>query len=149
MIVGEGPEKEAIRSEAAACGMADRLVMPGFMTEPARWIGHFDLLALSSRSEQAPIAVIEAMAAGLPVASPQVGDVAAMVSDDNCRFVAANEAEFRAALAELASDAALRRSVGDANRQIAATCFDESTMVAAYETLYGRALEGRRLFSRG
>ncbi len=149
MIVGEGPEKEAIRAEAAACGMADRLVMPGFMAEPARWIGHFDLLALSSRSEQAPIAVIEAMAAGLPVASPQVGDVAAMVSDDNCRFVAANEAEFRAALAELASDAALRRSVGDANRQIAATRFDESTMVAAYETLYGRALEGRRLFSRG
>lgn len=149
VIVGEGPERDAIRAEAAACGMTDRLVLPGFMAESARWIGHFDLLALSSKSEQAPIAVIEAMAAGLPVASPDVGDVAAMVSTENTPYVAADEAGFRAALAELAADAALRRAVGEANRHAAAQRFDESTMVAAYESLYGRALEGRRLFSRG
>lgn len=146
-IVGEGPERAAIAAEAAACGMSDRLAMPGFMAEPARWIGHFDLLALSSRSEQAPIAVIEAMAAGLPVVSPDVGDVAAMVAEENRRFVAADEAGFRAALAELAGDAMLRAQLGAANRRIAAERFDETTMVAAYENLYGRALAGRRLFS--
>src|SRR3546814_15224506 len=53
-IVGEGPERAAIAAEAAACGMADRLVMPGFMAEPARWIGHLDLPALSSPPAQAP-----------------------------------------------------------------------------------------------
>ncbi|MGN7929036.1 glycosyltransferase family 4 protein [Sphingopyxis sp. 22461] len=147
VIVGEGPEGAAIAAEAAACGMGERLVMPGFMAEPARWIGHFDLLALSSRSEQAPIAVIEAMAAGLPVVSPQVGDVAAMVAAENRRFIAADEAGFRAALAEFARDATLRAQVGAANRRIAAEQFDETTMVAAYENLYGRALAGRRLFS--
>ncbi|KTE04287.1 glycosyl transferase family 1 [Sphingopyxis sp. H038] len=147
VIVGEGPERAAIAAEAAACGMGERLVMPGFMAEPARWIGHFDLLALSSRSEQAPIAVIEAMAAGLPVVSPQVGDVAAMVAAENRRFIAADEAGFRAALAEFARDATLRAQVGAANRRIAAEQFDETTMVAAYENLYGRALAGRRLFS--
>lgn len=147
VVVGEGPERAAIAAEAAACGLADRLVMPGFMAEPARWIGHFDLLALSSRSEQAPIAVIEAMAAGLPVVSPDVGDVAAMVAEENRRFIAADEAGFRAALAELADNAPLRAQVGAANRRVAAERFDESTMVAAYENLYGRALAGRRLFS--
>jgi glycosyltransferase involved in cell wall biosynthesis len=147
VIVGEGPERAAIAAEAAACGMGERLVMPGFMAEPARWIGHFDLLALSSRSEQAPIAVIEAMAAGLPVVSPQVGDVAAMVAAENRRFIAADEAGFRAALAEFARDAMLRAQAGAANRRIAAEQFDETTMVAAYENLYGRALAGRRLFS--
>jgi glycosyltransferase involved in cell wall biosynthesis len=147
VIVGEGPERAAIAAEAAACGMDERLVMPGFMAEPARWIGHFDMLALSSRSEQAPIAVIEAMAAGLPVVSPQVGDVAAMVAAENRRFIAADEAGFRAALAEFARDATLRAQVGAANRRIAAEQFDETTMVAAYENLYGRALAGRRLFS--
>ena len=146
-IVGEGPERAAIAAEAAACGLSDRLIMPGFMADPARWIGHFDLLALSSRSEQAPIAAIEAMAAGLPVASPDVGDVAAMVSDANRAFIAADEAGFREGLARLVGDAGLRARVGAANRRVAAERFDESTMVAAYENLYGRALGGRRLFS--
>ena len=147
VIVGEGPERAAIVAEAAAGGIADRLVMPGFMAEPARWIGHFDLLALSSASEQAPIAVIEAMAAGLPVVSPEVGDVAAMVAPDNQNFIAADEAGFRAALAEVATDPALRGRIGAANRRVAAEQFDESAMVAAYENLYGRALAGRRLFT--
>lgn len=147
VIVGEGPERDAIAAEAAACGMADRLVMPGFMAEPARWIGHFDLLALSSRSEQMPIAVVEAMAAGLPVVSPDVGDIAAMVSDANRRFVADDEAAFRTALAELVTDPALRTEIGAANRRLAAECFDESTMVAAYEKLYARELEGYGPFS--
>ncbi|WP_411341778.1 glycosyltransferase [Sphingopyxis sp. J-6] len=147
VIVGEGPERDAIAAEAAASGMADRLVMPGFMREPARWIGHFDLLALSSRSEQAPIAVIEAMAAGLPVVSPDVGDVAAMVGRENRRFVAGDDDRFRGAFAELVRDATLRARIGAANRRVATECFDESTMVAAYENLYGQALAGRRLFT--
>lgn len=147
VIVGEGPERAAIADEVAACGIADRVVMPGFMAEPALWIGHFDLLALSSQSEQAPIAVIEAMAAGLPVVSPDVGDVAAMVAPDNRHFIAADEAGFRAALAEVAADPHLRARIGVANRRVAAERFDESAMVAAYENLYGRALKGRRLFA--
>ena len=147
VIVGEGPERAAIAAEAAACGLSGRLVMPGFMAEPARWIGHFDLLALSSLSEQAPIAAIEAMAAGLPVVSPAVGDVAAMVSDANRPFVASDEAAFRGALAALAGDSALRARVGAENRRVAGERFDESTMVAAYEKLYARALEGYSPFS--
>ncbi|HWW56052.1 MAG TPA: glycosyltransferase [Sphingopyxis sp.] len=146
VIVGEGPERAAIVAEAAVHGMADRLLMPGFMAEPARWIGHFDLLALSSLSEQAPIAVIEAMAAGLPVVSPAVGDVASMVSDANRPFIAADEAGFRRALAQMAENAALRAEVGTENRRVAAQRFDESTMVGAYEKLYARALEGYGLF---
>ncbi len=147
VIVGEGPERAAIAAEAESFGIADRLVMPGFMTEPARWIGHFDLLALSSRSEQAPIAVIEAMAAGLPVVSPDVGDVAAMVAPENRHSIVADEHGFRAALAELIAGPSLRARIGAANRRVAAERFDESTMVAAYENLYGRALNGRRLFA--
>ncbi|WP_428629812.1 glycosyltransferase [Sphingopyxis sp.] len=147
VIVGEGSEREAIGAEAAALGLADRLVMPGFMADPARWIGHFDLLALSSSSEQMPIAVVEAMAAGLPVVSPAVGDVAAMVSAANRPYIAADETNFRMALLKLVENATLRTDVGADNRIVARKRFDETHMVAAYEKLYARALDGYGPFS--
>jgi glycosyltransferase involved in cell wall biosynthesis len=65
-IVGEGPEREAIVAQARAVGMEQRLILPGFLPDPARCIGSFDIFALSSDSEQAPISLIEAMAAGRP-----------------------------------------------------------------------------------
>lgn len=147
VIVGEGPERSAIEAEAVRCGVADRVVLAGFMPDPARWIGHFDMLALSSLSEQAPIAVIEAMAAGLPVVSPDVGDVSAMVAPINRPFVAADEKGFRAALARMVLKDGLRAEVGAANRRISAERFDESIMVAAYQKLYARAMEGYDVFT--
>ncbi|MFA9199984.1 MAG: glycosyltransferase, partial [Cypionkella sp.] len=88
VIVGEGPERAAIEAEAARLGIADRLLMPGFLKNPARYVGLFDIFALSSDSEQQPISVMEAMAAGLPVAAPMVGDVAHMVAPDNAILLA-------------------------------------------------------------
>lgn len=146
VIVGEGPERDGIAKVAAECGMTDRLLMPGFMAASHRWIGHFDVLALSSRSEQAPIAVIEAMAAAIPVASLAVGDVAAMVADENAPMIVDGRAALTAALRQLVDDAALRQRLGTANAARAASLFDEARMVAAYGALYGKALDGRSLF---
>ena len=87
VIVGEGPERERIVGAAAAMGLGDQLVMPGFLPAPHRYMGLFDLFALSSLSEQFPIAVVEAMAAGLPVASTSVGDVPTMLSGENAPYL--------------------------------------------------------------
>lgn len=147
VIVGEGPERETIIAEAERQGMAERLIMPGFMAQPSRWIGHFDLLALSSHSEQLPIAIIEAMATGLAVASPSVGDVAAMVSPENRPFIVSHPDQLSTALSTLAADAKLRQRIGAANAMRAAELFDESIMVAAYDQLYASVLGGRSLFT--
>jgi glycosyltransferase involved in cell wall biosynthesis len=142
VIVGEGPESERIAAEARARGVADRLVMPGFLADPARWIGHFDVFALSSDSEQFPISLIEAMAAGLPAVSTAVGDVASMLSDDNRPLVVEreDEAAFAAALDGLAERPDLRRAIGRANRERAAAAYDERAMIARYAALYGAAI---------
>lgn len=142
VIVGAGPESERIAAEAARHGVAARLLMPGFLPDPARWIGHFDIFALSSDSEQFPISLVEAMAAGLPVVATAVGDVPAIVAEDNRPLIveAEDEAGFAAALDSLAGDNALRRAIGAANRERAAAHYDEKKMIAAYARLYGDAI---------
>ncbi|MGB3167388.1 MAG: glycosyltransferase, partial [Alteraurantiacibacter sp.] len=75
VIAGEGPEREALLALAEELRVEDRVHLPGFVAEPQKLIGHFDIFALSSQSEQFPISVVEAMAAGLPVVAPRVGDI--------------------------------------------------------------------------
>lgn len=141
VIIGQGPERETIACAALAHGIADRVHLVGFKAEPHRYVGAFDVLALSSLSEQQPIAVIEGMAAGLPIVAPDVGDVARMVADPNRRFVTSRSvSDLAAALTTLARDPALRRAVGDANRAKAVAEFDEAMMVARYAELYEQAV---------
>ena len=142
VIVGDGPEREAIKAAGVAMGLGDRLVMPGFLPDPHRYVGLFDILALSSLSEQFPISVVEGMAAGLPIASTQVGDVARMVAPENVAYLppAHNEVFLRDALQPLVLDAALRRSIGAANRVKAARDYGEGLMIARYRQLYEAAL---------
>ena len=143
VIVGEGPERAAIEQAALAMGIDDRVHLPGFLDRPYRYMGLFDLLALSSRSEQFPISVVEAMAAGLPVVAPPVGDVAEMVSDANCPFILPRHGEvpLRDAMQALAADADLRRAVGAANQAKARAEYDEDVMIARYAALYEGALQ--------
>jgi L-malate glycosyltransferase len=145
VIVGAGPEREAILAEAMRCGTEDRVHLPGFVADPARAVVLFDLFALSSRSEQAPISVIEAMAAGLAIAAPRVGDIAAMVATDNGPYLAApdDDAQLAEAIGRLAADEGLRRRIGEANRAQARAEYDEKAMIERYRALYW-GLMGRR-----
>lgn len=142
VIVGEGDDRTAIMAEAERLGIADRVVMPGHMADPAKFVGYFDIFALSSDSEQFPISLVEAMAAGLPAVCTDVGDVREIVSEANARFIVPvrNERGFHDALKTLAEDAALRHEVGAANRSKAHAEYDEAAMIEAYRALYEEAL---------
>lgn len=142
VIVGEGPERGKIEAAAQAMGIADRLVMPGFVERPYRYMGLFDMLAVSSRSEQFPTSVVEAMATGLPVASMPVGDLRRMVSEDNRPFVAEfpTEVKLRDMMQALMNHPDVRAQVGAANRAKAAAEYDEAVMIARYTALYEEAL---------
>ena len=142
VIVGDGPQADAIRAEADRLSISGRVHLPGFAPDPARFIGLFDIFALSSHSEQFPISVVEAMAAGRPVAAPAVGDIAEMVAQENTPLITrpGDEAELREALVELARDAAKRDAIGAANQAKAREHFDQRKMISAYRGLYSRAL---------
>ena len=118
------------------------MVIQGFVAHPHRYVGLFDIFALSSDSEQFPIRLVEAMAAGLPAASTAVGDVAEIVSEANRPFLAALPEETRLAdaLARLIADADLRRRVGAANRAKVAAEYDFAKTAATYRSVYEDAM---------
>ncbi|HUQ14149.1 MAG TPA: glycosyltransferase, partial [Novosphingobium sp.] len=142
VILGEGPEREAIRAAALRLDLAHRVHLPGFAADPAKVVGLFDLFALSSDSEQFPISVVEAMAAGLAVASPAVGDIAAMLAPANAPFVTppGDEAALAGALDRLAADAPLRARIGADNRAKARAEYEEAAMVDRYAGIYARVM---------
>jgi glycosyltransferase involved in cell wall biosynthesis len=142
-IAGDGPERGAIMKEAQRLGIADRVMMPGFLRDPARYIRLFDIFALSSDSEQYPISLVEAMASELPVVSTDVGDVRNIVAAENLPFIVprSDEDGLAHAIRLLAGDTALRKNIGDANRYLATSHYDEVTMFARYRQLYGSAMK--------
>ena len=137
VIVGEGGERAALEARAAALGVGGAVLFAGHSAAPERWMARFDVFALSSDTEQMPLSVLEAMAAGLPVVATDVGDVRLMVSAENLPFIVARDA---AAMA-----AALRRAVstgaapGAANQARARAEFDQAAMVGRYRALLGLA----------
>jgi glycosyltransferase involved in cell wall biosynthesis len=142
VIVGEGPEAAAIEREASAWGVEQSLLMPGFLTDPARWIGHFDVFALSSDTEQQPISLMEAMAAGCAVVATKVGDVPSMLPGPAAPFLVepGDESGFARALRTLLGDRELRRQLGEANLNRACEQFDEADMIVKYVSLYREAI---------
>ena len=142
VICGEGPERDALLEEAEQVGIAGRVHLPGFAADPAKVVGLFDIFALSSASEQFPISVVEAMAAGRPVIAPRVGDICHMVSSANGPLLTAagDDEALAAQLVALAEDAEARSRIGEANRRKAEAEYSFAEMVARYRSLYWGAM---------
>ncbi|WP_137679667.1 glycosyltransferase family 4 protein [Aurantiacibacter suaedae] len=149
VIAGDGPERESLLGLAESLGVEDRVHLPGFVAEPQKLVGLFDIFALSSQSEQQPISLIEAMAAGLPAVAPRVGDIGSMVASDNGPLLVdvGDQEALTKALDSLARDPAARKRIGQANRDKARAEFDELRMVERYRALYWGLMD-RNAFSR-
>lgn len=137
VIAGGGPERAGLETLAAELGVAADVTFPGHVADtPALYAG-FDVFALSSDTEQMPLSVLEAMAAGLPVAATDVGDVRAMLAPENgAQVVVQDEALLAAALAALLEDPPRRALLGAANRRRAEAAFDQEAMFAAWHALF-------------
>ncbi|WP_135467495.1 glycosyltransferase family 4 protein [Crenalkalicoccus roseus] len=140
VIAGEGPERASLEALAVALGLGGRVRFTGHVGDPAPLYRTFDLFALSSDTEQMPLSVLEAMAAGLPVVATDVGDVRAMLAAENAPFVTTrDEAGLAEGLRRLAEDAPLRARIGAANRARAEREYDERAMVGAYAALFAES----------
>ena len=136
VIVGDGADRPGLEALAHELRGAGAVRFTGHMADPQRAYRHFNVFALSSDTEQMPLSLLEAMAAGLPAVATDVGDVATMLATENRPFVVPREdAALAGALAALLDSPELRRAVGAANRAKAERDFDQEVMFRAYEAL--------------
>lgn len=140
IIAGEGSEKDRLVASASEMGLADRVHFLGHQP-PDKLLGLLDVFAISSDTEQMPLSVLEAMAAALPVAGVDVGDVKAIVAAENQSYIVArdDEAGLAAGIERLLAEPDERQRLGRANRARAMEDFTNARMFERYDTLFANS----------
>ncbi|MBF0622518.1 MAG: glycosyltransferase family 4 protein [Magnetococcales bacterium] len=137
VIIGDGPMRATLESEAQQLGIADQVLFLGHMDQPEHLISAFQIYALSSDTEQMPLGILEAMAAGVAVASVDVGDVRRMVSEPNQSYVSGTDNNALCQnLNRLIDDPALCNQLGLANHEKAMQEYDLKLMLSRYDALF-------------
>lgn len=141
-LAGEGELLEPLRQQAAQLGLADDVFFTGRCARVAELLSVCDIGVLSSVSEGFSNAIIEYMAAGLPVVVTDVGGAREAVIEAETGFVvpSGDDGLMAARIIELLSDSARARSMGDMARRMVESRFSNSALLDRTECLYDRLL---------
>lgn len=133
-VVGDGAEMPAVRAEALRA--SPHVVLPGVRRDVARVLTAFDAFVLSSYTEGLPLALVEAMATGLPIVSTDVGACAQVLDGAGLLVPARDEAALRDAMRDV------REHPGNlgARARERARHYDAARMSEEYLALYRRVL---------
>jgi glycosyltransferase involved in cell wall biosynthesis len=136
-MIGDGKARAALEERAVRLGIADRVVWHGAHSEAGTLMPAFDAFVLSSRTEGTPIALFEAMHAGIPIIATRVGGVPDVVSSREAIVVEPDSpGEIANALDSLISDpVAANERVKNARRKVS-EAFGLTPWIEAVERVY-------------
>jgi glycosyltransferase involved in cell wall biosynthesis len=145
VIVGDGPERDALRRRAERNGVADRVSLLGTRDDVPDLLGDFDVFAFPSRSEGLPGALVEAMAAELPIVTTPVDGNAELITDGETglHVPVRDPSALADALRRLLDDPELAQRLGKRAGETAREEYAIERLVSDFERLYDR-LTGRR-----
>jgi glycosyltransferase involved in cell wall biosynthesis len=142
VLVGEGPERARIEELVKERRLTPYVRLLGLRNDVPRLLRVADLFLLTSVSEGIPLAILEALAAGLPVVATDVGGVRDLVEEGITGLLApaGDDALLADRVLRLTKNPALVRQMGQHGRERALECFSESRMHAHYAWLYQEML---------
>jgi glycosyltransferase involved in cell wall biosynthesis len=137
-VIGDGPELPRLRAMAESSGISHAISFLGHREDVAARLDSADILVLPSRSEAFPNALLEGMAAGLPVVATAVGGVLEVVRADETGLLVppGDPAALAAAVRQLMGSAKLADRLGAAAQADVAAHYSFGRMVAAFDSLY-------------
>jgi glycosyltransferase involved in cell wall biosynthesis len=132
----------ALHAQLRATGMAGRIAFPGHVTDPAEIMAQVDVVVHPADHESFGRVVVEAMAAGLPVAGVRGGGVGEIVLDGQTGLLAQpdNAVELAAHIERLVRDPQLRGRFGAAGRRRALECYSLEACAAGILRVYEQAM---------
>jgi glycosyltransferase involved in cell wall biosynthesis len=138
VLIGEGPDRSLLEGEAARLGIASRVLFAGWRHDTEAWLRALDLFALSSKTEALPVALLEAMASGLPVLATAVGDVPGILRQSGAGVTVApdDESGFSEGLAALLRNDEGRQAMAANARLAVLADFSIERMTAGYLDAY-------------
>lgn len=138
LLVGQGELADVLAQEAQMLGISNEIVFAGQRTDVTRVLATLDVFVLPSRWEGLPNAVLEAMAAGLPVVATKVGGVSEAVIDGMTGLLVppSDPGSLAQSTIKLLHDTDLRCRMGQAGQDYVRAHFDIGNMVKQTEALY-------------
>jgi len=151
VIVGDGELRAQLEHLSAQLGLETRVHFLGWRENLAPIYSDLDLLALTSENEGTPVAVLEAMAAGVPVVATSVGGVPDVIrAGQTGTLVGSQEAQaFALAMTDALRNAAHSRTMADRARSEVVARFGKDRMLAETASLYESLLAAKRTAQRG
>lgn len=144
-LVGDGELAAGLEARIREAGHADRIRILGWRDDVAELLAGLDVFVLPSRWEGLPLAILEAMAAGLPTVVSDIPGNRDLVDHeiDGHVFRPDDDADLAARLAQLIGDAGLRRQMGANARDKVLKNFDLAERVRKMESLYAQLLAAK------
>jgi glycosyltransferase involved in cell wall biosynthesis len=138
LVLGDGPSRDAFVGHASRRGLAGRVIFAGFRKNVTRWLREVTLSVLPSLSEGLSNALLESMAAGVPIVATKVGGNPELVVDGMTGLLVPprDAGALAAAMCLLLQHPALARRFGEAARERARHHFSIERMVQETEDLY-------------
>ncbi len=143
VIVGEGPQQEALLAQVAALGRPDLVRFAGQQADVAPWLRALDIFALPSyANEGVPQALMQAMFTGLPCVTTGAGAIGEIaVPGRTAVVVAMQDSEvLTAALGDLQRDPAWRRALGERARAHVLDGFTRERMLDRMSAVFEAAM---------
>jgi glycosyltransferase involved in cell wall biosynthesis len=146
LIVGDGPLRDELRDEIARHGLASCVHLLGFRADIPDLLAAADVFALPSNDEGLPIALLEAVAAGLPVVATPVGAVPQLVHPESTGLLVPprDDEALARAIHRLLRDRVLRDTVSRNALALLRSAYTADAMYARYRELYTEIANGGR-----